>query len=142
MTLIERVQALYNDLGPNNVSRDRLSELYDDDVVFIDPMHRIEGLDALAHYFAGLYQNLTDIEFRYLSHWANDHEAVLRWEMTYRHPKIAKGRAITLPGVTFLQFDDRIRRHQDYFDSNQMLFDHLPIIGPVLGWLKSRLNSD
>ena len=142
MSIIERVQRLYNELGPDNVNRDRLSQLYDDNIVFIDPMHRIEGLDSLTDYFAGLYQNVSEISFHYLSHWENGQEAVLRWEMTFRHPKVANGNAITLPGMTYLQYGDRIRLHQDYFDSNQMLFDHLPIIGSVLKWLKSRLNND
>lgn len=141
MSMIERIQQLYNELGPDTVTRERLAQVYDEQVVFIDPMHRIEGLGQLEHYFVGLYRNLDDINFHYLSHWENDNEAMLRWEMTYAHPKVAGGRPITIPGVTYLQFDERIQMHQDYFDSNQMLFDHLPVIGSILGWLKSRLNN-
>ena len=141
MSMIERIQQLYAELGPDNVTRERLAQVYDEQVVFVDPMHRIEGLDQLERYFVGLYRNLDDINFRYLSHWENNGEAMLRWEMTYAHPKVAGGRPITIPGVTYLQFDERIRIHQDYFDSNQMLFDHLPVIGSILGWLKGRLNN-
>lgn len=140
MSIIERIQTTYAELGPNTVSRDLLAQLYSEDIVFVDPMHRIEGLDRLEQYFAGLYRNLADIDFQYLSTWEDDGEAMLRWEMTYSHPKIGGGKPITLPGVTYLQFDERIRLHQDYFDSNQMLFDHLPVLGSVLGWLKGRLN--
>ncbi|PTY36393.1 hypothetical protein BGP77_03590 [Saccharospirillum sp. MSK14-1] len=141
MSMIERIQTLYADLGPDNVTRDRLAQVYGEQVVFIDPMHRIDGLDQLENYFVNLYRNLDTINFRYLSHWENESEAMLRWEMTYAHPKVAGGRPITMPGVTYLQFDERIQLHQDYFDSNQMLFDHLPVIGSILGWLKGRLNN-
>jgi len=141
MSMIERIQNLYADLGPDNVTRERLAQVYGDQAVFIDPMHRIDGLDQLERYFVNLYRNLDEINFRYLSHWENNGEAMLRWEMTYAHPKVAGGRPITMPGVTYLQFDDHIQLHQDYFDSNQMLFDHLPVIGSILGWLKGRLNN-
>lgn len=141
MSMIERIKTLYAELGPDNVTRERLAQVYGQQVVFIDPMHRIDGLDQLERYFVNLYRNLDDINFRYLSHWEKDGEAMLRWEMTYAHPKVASGRAISIPGVTYLQFDDRIQLHQDYFDSNQMLFDHLPVLGSILGWLKGRLNN-
>lgn len=141
MSIIERIETLYQELGPDTVTREKLAQLYDDKVVFIDPMHRIEGLDQLTQYFTGLYRNVESISFDFLSSWEDDGNAVLRWKMTFTHPKVAGGRPIEVPGMTYLQFGDRIELHQDYFDSNQMLFDHLPILGSILGWLKNRLNN-
>lgn len=140
MSIIDRIQDTYNALDATTLESGLLGELYDRDIVFVDPLHRIEGLPALQQYFQGLYRNVIDISFRYLTHWEDGDEAMLRWEMTFRHPKLHKGHPIVVPGVTYVRFDRRITWHQDYFDSNQLIFDHLPLLGPALGWLKGRLN--
>lgn len=140
MTIIERTQSLYSQLTVETVKGGQLGELYDNDVVFIDPLHRIEGLPALQRYFEGMYRNVIDIRFEYLSSWDKNGEAMLRWQMDFRHPKLKNGSSILLPGATYLQYNDKVTLHQDYFDSNQMIFDHTPVLGSVLGWLKNRLN--
>jgi len=140
VSIIERIQTTYTDLNAETLQSGLLGELYDRNVVFVDPLHRIEGLPALQRYFEGLYRNVIDISFRYLTHWEGDGKAMLRWEMEFRHPKLHRGNPITVPGVTYLRFNDKVTWHQDYFDSNQMIFDHLPILGSALGWLKGRLN--
>ncbi len=138
--MLERMQDVYNRLNRDTVKNGLLAELYDRDVVFVDPLHRIEGLDNLQRYFEGLYKNVEEISFRYLTEWEQNNEAMLRWEMTFRHPKLKSGAPILVPGVTYLTFGKKITRHQDYFDSNQMIFDQVPVLGSLLGWLKGRLN--
>lgn len=140
MSIIERIQRTYSQLNAETVTTGLLSELYDDNILFIDPLHRIEGLPALQSYFEGMYRNVIDIRFDYLNTWDQDGEAMLRWQMDFRHPKLKNGSSIILPGATFLQYKDKVTLHQDYFDSNQMIFDHAPVLGSVLGWLKNRLN--
>lgn len=138
--MLERMQDVYNRLNRETVKDGLLAEVYDRNVVFVDPLHRIEGLDNLQRYFEGMYKNVSDISFRYLTEWEQDNEAMLRWEMTFRHPKLKSGAPILVPGVTYLTFGEKITRHQDYFDSNQMIFDQVPVLGSLLGWLKGRLN--
>lgn len=138
--MLERMQDVYNRLNRETVKDGLLAEVYDRDVVFIDPLHRIEGLDNLQRYFEGMYKNVDEISFQYLTEWEQDNEAMLRWEMTFRHPKLKSGAPILVPGVTYLTFGEKITRHQDYFDSNQMIFDQVPVLGSLLGWLKGRLN--
>lgn len=140
MSIVERVQSTYNALNAETLEWGLLGELYDRNIVFVDPLHRIEGLSALQSYFQTLYRNVIDISFRYLTHWEGDGEAMLRWEMEFRHPKLNRGQPLTVPGVTYLQFNTKVTWHQDYFDSNQMIFDHVPVLGSALGWLKGRLN--
>lgn len=140
MSIIERTQHTYSQLNTETIKTGLLSDLYHDDIVFIDPLHRIEGLSALQRYFEGMYRNVIGIEFEYLNSWELDGEAMLRWQMDFRHPKLKNGNSIILPGATFLQFKDKVTLHQDYFDTNQMIFDHAPVLGSVLGWLKHRLN--
>lgn len=140
MSIVQRLKDTYDKLDLESIDSGLLSELYHDRILFIDPLHRIEGLAELEEYFRGLYRNVTGIAFRYQNTWVDSGEAVLRWEMEFRHPKLERGRAITVPGMTHIQYADRVTRHQDYFDSNQLIFDHVPVLGTVLGSLKNRLK--
>lgn len=138
--MLEQMQDVYNRLNRDTVKDGLLGDIYDRDIVFIDPLHKIEGLENLQRYFEGMYKNVDEISFRYLTEWEQNNEAMLRWEMTFRHPRLKGGAPILIPGVTYLTFAEKITRHQDYFDSNQMIFDHVPVLGSLLGWLKGRLN--
>lgn len=138
--MLEQMQGVYNRLNRDTVKDGLLGDIYDRDIVFVDPLHRIEGLDKLQRYFEGMYKNVDEISFNYLTGWEQNNEAMLRWEMTFRHPRLKSGAPILVPGVTYLLFEDKIMRHQDYFDSNQMIFDQIPVLGSLLGWLKGRLN--
>jgi len=46
--------------------------------------------------------------------------------------------------VSQLRFDfhgfDKVYRHRDYFDAGAMLYEHLPVVGRVVSWLKRRIG--
>lgn len=118
----------------------RLDELYSVDIRFQDPLHRIDGLCALRDYFAQLYANVRDV--RYDFHAFDEvgpGEGYLRWTLHFRHPRLAGGTPIALQGCSYLRWKDRVYLHQDYFDAGALLYEHLPLLGPVIRWLKRRL---
>ena len=43
----------------DQASFDNLEDIYADDVVFTDPLHEINGVEALKKYFKGICSNLT-----------------------------------------------------------------------------------
>ncbi|TBU96323.1 nuclear transport factor 2 family protein [Phytopseudomonas dryadis] len=120
---------------------DRLGELYSDDIQFRDPLHRIEGLAALHRYFEQLYGNVTELHFDFHGHdLVAEGEGYLRWSMRYRHPRLAAGQPITLPGCSHLRWhSDKVYQHRDYFDAGHLLYEHLPLFGVLIRWLKGRL---
>lgn len=122
-------------------SLDRLGQLYSDDVVFQDPLHRIKGLTALRRYFAELYENVEALAFQFHGHDSvGEGEGYLRWTMRYRHPRLAGGREIAVEGCSHLRWrDGRVYHHRDYFDAGALLYEHLPLMGRVIHWLKGRL---
>lgn len=117
-----------------------LDELYSVDIHFQDPLHRIEGLTALREYFAQLYANASDV--RYDFHAFDEvapGEGYLRWTLHFRHPRLASGAPIALQGCSHLRWTDRVHHHQDFFDAGALLYEHLPLLGPAVRWLKRRL---
>lgn len=121
----------------------QLGDFYHPNIVFCDPLHRIEGLEALKVYFEGMAENLTFCRFRFHSspRLTDDGNAFLVWTMDYAHPKLAAGKPLQLEGCSHVQFQQqRIHYHRDYFDAGAMLYEHLPLLGFVLGRIKQRLG--
>ncbi len=141
--LLTRVQRLYQRFDPALI--DSLDQIYSDDVVFEDPLHRVEGLSALRRYFAGLVQGLDECRFEFtdcLGEAGGERggQAVLFWTMHYRHRKLKGGAPLSLAGSSHLKFADRVSYHRDYFDAGAMLYEHIPVLGFVIGKLKRRLG--
>ena len=66
----------------------------------------------------------------------------VRWTMDARMKKVAAGETIRTLGITLVRFDDqgRVLIHQDYWDSAAGLWDHVPVIGRGIRWIKGRLD--
>ncbi|MCG9965542.1 MAG: nuclear transport factor 2 family protein [Shewanella sp.] len=134
--LVDNFIGLYQALNKDNLHL--LAELYDDNICFIDPMHQVNGLNALTQYFAKLYQNIGYIHFEIKEVLQDDTQASLFWQMQYRHPKLNKGELVRVDGMSQLKFHQRIYFHRDYFDLGQMLYEHLPCMGGLIRLLKDR----
>lgn len=130
----------YEALGVDNF--EPLAELYHSDVVFQDPMHVIEGLENLYNYFVGLYENISYCQFTINEVYFKGNSAAVYWQMKFQHPRLSKGEIIEVEGHTSLKgLDDKVTYHRDYLDIGQMLYEHIPVLGRVILWLKARTKS-
>ncbi|GAB5993073.1 nuclear transport factor 2 family protein [Aeromonas enteropelogenes] len=138
---LARFVALYQQLDRQQLHR--LSEVYADEVIFIDPAHRIEGLAALSDYFAALYQRLAYCRFVITSQQQQERQAWLGWTMTFSHPRLRGGKPVTVEGATRLEFDEqgKVCLHRDYFDLGAMLYEQLPLLGSLVRTIKGRLGA-
>ena len=119
----------------------RLGELYTDDVRFTDPLHEVQGLGQLRGYFAELYANVSELRFDFHGFdQITESEGYLRWVMSYRHPRLAGGRLIRVDGCSHLRWRDKVYCHRDYFDAGALLYEHLPVLGRAIAWLKRRMG--
>lgn len=117
-----------------------LGELYSDDVVFRDPLHHVQGLTAMQRYFAKLYANVEALRFEFHGFdRVSAGEGYLRWTMRYRHPRLRGGAEISVEGCSHLLWRDKVYQHRDYFDAGALIYEHLPVLGGVIAWLKRRL---
>lgn len=134
----------------NSMGRDTLhlcDEFYARDVVFVDPFHRIDGREALRAYYAKMYANVLSIRFDFEGETSAGDEAVLYWTMTFRHPRLNGGRAVSVPGCTRLVYvrdaaspdDGKVRLHRDYFDAGAMLYEQVPLLGRAVRFLRERV---
>ncbi|NVK31138.1 MAG: nuclear transport factor 2 family protein [Gammaproteobacteria bacterium] len=131
---------LYQSLGVDEL--ERILEVYDDAVVFQDPLHRVDGSAALLAYFENLYTNLSYCHFDIKSTLHSDTAAMVSWQMRFVHPKLNAGQEVAVDGVSELAFSgDKVISHRDYFDVGQMLYEHIWGVGAVIRAIKKRASA-
>jgi hypothetical protein len=137
--VIERLQSLYQVFDLNSLKK--LPSIYSDKIEFIDPLHHLHGLPELDRYFRNMMENSTDCRFDFDSALVDGSQACLTWTMTLAHPRLNRGRAFRLDGISLLKFGQTIDYHRDYYDVSAMLHDQLPLLGPLSRGLKSRIGQ-
>jgi limonene-1,2-epoxide hydrolase len=137
---IEQFLNFYNGLSTQNM--ERLAEVYHADVVFIDPIHQIQGRVALSQYFEHAYARLHYCEFVGRERLEQGEQGFLSWCMQFNHPAVGNGKSIAVEGCSVLRWqDDLIVYHRDYYDLNAMVFQHLPVIGWLTDKIKQRMAN-
>ncbi|MFO7646736.1 nuclear transport factor 2 family protein [Halomonas campaniensis] len=140
---LEAFCAFFNKLDKSCTRK--LHEFYTDDVVFTDPLHRVEGARALEAYFSTLYENVTSCRFTFHHGQRSGQDAFVTWTMQLVHPRLDRGREIEVPGCSHLQFaadgSGKVARHRDYFDAGAMLYERLPLLGGAIRLVKRQLDG-
>lgn len=122
-----------------NCTKD-LHQFYAEQIIFTDPLHQVQGLDALVAYFDKLYARVTSIEFEFDEPDLLGERCWCSWVMTYSHPRINGGKPVRVDGVSRLDWQDgKVIRHRDFFDAGQMLYEKLPLLGGAIRWLQGRM---
>jgi len=135
---IERFKAYFGDLHQSDPSQ--LHSLYADSVVYRGPVQQFRGLVELEDYYASLIGNFSHCRYEFLDEVIGGQTACLKWVMHLDHPRL-RNRAFCLRGASHLKWADRIRYQEDFYDSDALLREQLPILGNVTRWLKLRLAS-
>jgi len=125
----------------DKITANDLARIYAPDVVFVDPLGRIEGLENLSQYFSGVYRNVMSCRFDYLDECRMDGKTSIKWDMYFQHPKLAGGNEIAVRGVSLLEFSDKVRYHEDIYDVGALMYEHIPVLGGAVKWLKRRAHN-
>lgn len=134
-----RAKTFFESISPADVPR--LGRIYAEDAYFRDPFNEVTGLSGIARIFGAMFEHLDDVRFTILETVADPGGAMLTWNMTYRVRKWRPHETQTIHGATHLRFapDGRIGYHRDYWDAANELYAKLPLIGPVMRWLRRKL---
>jgi hypothetical protein len=136
--LIERFKAFYQQMLATEWAE--LDSIYAKEVSFCDPIHRVEGREALYRYFDDLCESVLSCRFDFLDEMILPGKAYLKWDMHFTHPKFGSTNNITVRGVTQLQYNDNgIYYHEDIYDMGALIYENIPLFGGGVRWLKQRL---
>ena len=140
MDVFDRFESFYQDLGQGAV--DGLADIYDEQIVFIDPVARHEGLPALKGYFENLMQNCRSCQFDATVHRLGSETAFVTWTMSFEHAHLRGGKPIAVDGVSELSIvGDKIVKQRDYYDMGAMIYENVPLLGLVIGSLRRRMAA-
>lgn len=136
-TALAGVVRFYETLSPDTL--DQLPSIYAADAHFKDPFNDVVGVEAIAGIFRHMFATVDAPRFEVTTRLLTGREAMLGWDFHIR----LRGRPVVIRGVTHLGFDTdgRVCRHRDYWDPAEELYEHLPILGTLMRWLKKRLAS-
>ena len=137
--MIDQFVSVYASLNANNV--DELDKVYAPNIEFVDPVHQISGLPEVKKYVQHMYENITDYELIVLDSVQGNSTAYLTWSLRFCHPKLNGGNKIEFEGVSKLDFDDKIVKHQDFYDLGAMLYEHIPVFGFLVKVIKSKAGK-
>lgn len=134
-----RAKTFFESISPADVPR--LGRIYAEDAYFRDPFNEVTGVSGIARIFGAMFEHLDDVRFTILETVADPGGAMLTWDMSYRVRKWRPHETQTIHGATHLRFapDGRIAYHRDYWDAANELYAKLPLIGPVMRWLRRKL---
>ena len=134
-----RAKTFFESISPADVPR--VGRIYAEDAYFRDPFNEVTGVSGIARIFGAMFEQLDDVRFTILETVADPGGAMLTWNMTYRVRKWRPHETQTIHGATHLRFapDGRIAYHRDYWDAANELYAKLPLIGPVMRWLRRKL---
>lgn len=118
-----------------------LPHIYHENAVFIDPVHRVDGIGGIESYFSKLLPSLNYCRFIFEDIVETDDIVFVSWVMEFSHQKLARGEEISVKGTSRLVFNnEKIISHIDYYDMGAMLYEHVPVLGRVVIWLRKRLG--
>lgn len=135
--ILEQLMDFYQNLDSSNIAQ--LSNIYHPQIEFRDPLHQIHGIDGLEKYFRHLMENVLQLSFEFQDCEVISKQAFLSWTMQFSHPRFNQGNAVSVQGISKIEFNEKIIKHRDYFDVGEMFYEHMPVIGGLNRWLKRKI---
>ena len=137
---VERVKAFF--AAPQPADLDRLGDVYAAHAYFRDPFNEVRGLAEIRRIYAQMFEHLDECRFAFRDAVVDEGGAMLTWDMTFRIRRLDPAKVRSIHGATHLKFDaaGRIAYHRDYWDAADELYAKLPVVGPLMRWLKRRLG--
>jgi len=137
--LVSSLMTFYEEFSADKLPA--LEEIYTQDIEFIDPVHRVDGILSLKRYMKQMATNLSHYKIRYVDTIISENSAYLTWDMEFANPKLGGGKVITIRGMSHLKFTNRVYYHEDTYDLGAMVYEHLPLIGGITRTIKKRIGG-
>lgn len=118
----------------------RVAAAYAPELYFSDTLHVLHSRDALADYLHKTGERLDDITVTVLSVNQDGEDVYVRWQMQTQFSVMGKDIDALSIGISHLRFNNQgqVILHQDYWDSTEGLFSHLPFVGGVVRWARGK----
>jgi len=122
-------------------AREQTEKVYAPEAFLNDTLKTIHGSPAIRDYFIKTARGLESMTVAFDDIAVSGGNYYFRWTMDTRMKHLAKGKTVRTIGVTMIRFDreGRVILHQDFWDSAQGVWDHVPVLGTMIRWIQSKI---
>ncbi|WP_162925677.1 hypothetical protein [Isoalcanivorax indicus] len=137
---VARFVSVFTHLTDDDVG-ERARRAYAETLFFNDTLHSATDRDTLVAYLEATGNAVDSIEVDLLSWTLDGGDLYVRWGMRTRFTVTRRAIDSYTVGMTHLRFNEAgdIVLHQDFWDSTQGFYQHLPIVGGMVRWIRGRL---
>jgi len=118
-----------------------LSSVASDNIYFKDPFNEVNGIENVEHIFIHMFKTLEQPRFKVIDYgFGNNSDAgYIRWHFSFT----SKGKAEGFDGMSEVIFDHdgKVCSHIDYWDTGEIVYEKVPILGAVIRTIKSKLSA-
>jgi hypothetical protein len=124
--------------------REQTAMVYAPQAYLNDTLVGIDGLERIEAYFADTVEKAEKLEVEFLDRAPAGTDWYVRWRMTVAVDGLNGGVPVISYGVSQFRFDaeGRVLLHKDFWDSGTGLYEQLPVIGKVVGWVRAAVEPD
>ena len=139
---LERFTTFFADMTPQRV-RDTIEQVYAPDAILHDTVVTHRGIREIAPYLQKTAERANGVKVTVDQVIIDGAETFIRWTMDIKWRKINDGRTTRSVGISHLRFaaDGRVALQHDFWDSATGLYQHLPILGPLLRWVRGKFGQ-
>lgn len=133
---VQHIMDWYATLNPTTLSN--IARFYADEAKFKDPFNEVSGVEKIHDIFEHMFATTKDPRFVFNEVIEQAQKAFLTWEFHFG----LRGKNYVVKGGSMLTFNDQglITDHRDYWDAAEELWEKLPMIGGLVGWLRRRFK--
>jgi hypothetical protein len=120
---------------------ERLKQVYAEEPYFNDTLRTVRARSELISYLEHTAQRLDSMALTMMSTHIEGADVYLRWQMHTEFSVGWRDASVDTIGMTHLRFNDagEVVLHQDFWDSRQGIFEHIPFLGGMIGWVRGKL---
>ena len=137
-TAVARFALFYSNVTSASV-RAEIGSVYAENLFFNDTLKTLRTRAALQSYFVKTAEHAEAMKVTVVDVARSGANYYVRWTMEVRF-KGSRESVFTI-GMTQLRFNDQglIVFHQDFWDSTAGFFEHLPVLGAAIRWIKTKI---
>jgi hypothetical protein len=122
-------------------ARQETERVYAPGAFLNDTLKTIHGAPAIRDYFIRTARGLDSMTVTFDDVAVSGRNYYIRWTMDTRMKNLARGKTVRTVGVTLVRFDHegRVILHQDFWDSAQGVWEHVPGVGSALRWIRAKI---
>lgn len=134
---IDAYVAFFENLSPGSLAD--IKDLVTENVRFRDPFNDVIGPDAMCNVFELVFREITGPRFRITRVGVDGDCCLLKWTFTGQ----SRMRNLLIEGVSEITLDaeGRVKEHIDYWNAGEEIYEHIPVIGPLLRLIRRRIGT-